>query len=378
MSDYYKALGLEKEASDTDIKRAYRKKAQEFHPDKNAGDKGAEGKFKEVQEAYEVLSDKQKRSQYDQFGSVGGGFPGGNPFGGGGGGAGFNTQDFGGFADIFESFFGGGGGGAGFGGRRAPKKPGPRRGSDIEAAIEVGFEEAVFGAVKHLELTKPERCEHCDASGVEPGAKVNKCGNCDGSGQVQSVRQTILGQVSSVHVCPHCRGLGEIPDKKCTKCSGQTRVRLKQEVSVKIPKGIEDGTTIRLKGKGSAGVRGGAYGDLFLHIRVAAHPKFERSGKTIFSTEEIPLLKAVLGSEVKIDTIHGKETLKVPSGTQSETEFSLKGKGAPSIRSEKLGDHKVTVQVKIPEKLSRKEKDLYEQLASEGGIDVKHGGWFTG
>jgi molecular chaperone DnaJ len=375
MADLYSALGVKKDATDADIKGAYRKKAQEFHPDKNPGDKAAEQKFKDVQEAYEVLSDKQKRSQYDQFGSAG---PGGAGFGGGGGfgtgGAqGFDPSQFGGFADIFESFFGGNGGGRG---QRGPKKPGPTRGADIEAEVQIQFEEAVFGAVKHLEITKPEVCDHCKGAGNEPGTGVKKCDECGGSGQVRKTRQTILGQVSSVHLCPQCRGAGEIPDKKCTKCDGQTRVREKQEVSVKIPKGIEDGTTIRLKEKGAAGVKGGAHGDLFLHIRVLPHQKFSREGRTIYSVEEIHLLQAVLGATLKVDTIHGKEELKIPSGTQSGTEFNLKGKGAPSLRTEKLGDHKVTVSVKVPEKLSKAEKEMYGKLAAEGKIDVKEGGFW--
>ncbi len=340
--------------------------AQKYHPDKNPGDKGAEEKFKEVQEAYEVLSDKQKRAQYDQFGSVGGGG------GFGSGGQGFDPNQFGSFADIFENFFGGGGGG------RQAKKPGPTRGEDIEAEVEIKFEEAVFGTTKHLELTKPETCSECKGSGNEPGTKVNSCDQCKGQGQVRSVRQTILGQISSVHVCPQCRGRGEIPEEKCKKCNGQTRVSEKQEVSVKIPKGIEDGITIRLKEKGSAGPLGGPHGDLFLHIGVNAHKKFSREGKTIYSEESIHLLEAVLGATVKVETIHGKEELKIPTGTQSGTVFTLKGKGAPSLRSEKLGDHKLTIHVETPQKLSKKEKELYLELAKEKGIDVKVGGlnWF--
>lgn len=370
MSDFYSVLGLEKNATDTDIKRAYRKKAQEFHPDKNPGNKEAERKFKEVQEAYEVLSDKQKRAQYDQFGSTGGGFPGGSY----GGAAGFDPSQFGGFADIFESFFGEGMGGFGFGGK-GRKKAGPTPGRDIETEVTVKFEEAVFGTTKVLEITKPEVCDHCEGKGNEPGTLIRTCGECHGQGQVRSTRQTILGAISSVHVCPQCQGRGEIPDQKCKKCSGQTRIKQTSEVSVQIPKGIEDGTTIKLKGKGAAGALGGPYGDLFLHIRVAEHPKFSREEKTIFSSETIPLVQAVLGATVKVDTIHGKETLKVPSGTQDGTVLTIKGKGAPSLRSESLGDHKVTIRVKIPEKLSRKERELYEQLAGESGVEVSKGGF---
>ncbi|MFA5840590.1 MAG: molecular chaperone DnaJ, partial [Candidatus Margulisiibacteriota bacterium] len=359
MADHYSILGVSKTATDDDIKRAYRKKAQQYHPDKNPGDKGAEQQFKNVQEAYEVLSDRQKRSRYDQFGTAdesfygggghGGGFPGGFSGGAGGfqggfpGGAqGFNADSFSGFADIFESFFGDGG----LGGRAessGKKRGGPMRGKDIETELQIKFEEAVFGTVKHLEIIKPEVCEHCAGKGNEPGTGVRKCDTCGGQGQVRTVRQTILGQISSVQVCSACGGRGEIPEKLCTVCNGQTRVRQKQEISVTIPKGIEDGTTIRLKGSGAAGVFGGEHGDLFLHITVSPHPKFSRSGKTIFSTEFVPLLQCVLGADVKIETIHGKVSLKVPAGTQHGSEFVLKGKGAPALRGDSIGDHKVTV-----------------------------------
>lgn len=371
MTDFYSTLGVEKNASDADIKRAYRKKAQESHPDKNQGDKDAERKFKEVQEAYEVLSDKQKRSQYDQFGSVSG-------QGGGGayyqGAAGFDPSQFGGFADIFESFFGEGGG-FGFGGGKSRKKTGPIRGQDIETLIKIKFEEAVFGVTKYLEITKPEQCDPCKGTGAEPGSAIKTCDQCKGQGQVRSTRQTILGAISSVHLCPQCQGRGEIPDQICKKCNGQTRVKQSGEVSVQIPKGIEDGTTIKLKGKGAAGVLGGEYGDLYLEIRVAEHPKFFREEKTIFSSESIPLVQATLGATIKVDTIHGKETVKVPAGTQDGTVLTIKGKGAPSLKSEALGDHKVTIHLKVPEKLSRKERELYEQLAAEGGIEVSKGGF---
>lgn len=367
MANYYETLGVEKTATDADIKRAYRKKAQQYHPDKNPGDQASEAKFKEVQEAYEVLSDKQKRSQYDQFGKTGGSS---GPFGGGA--QGFDASQFGSFADIFENFFGGGGG------TRQAQKPGPTRGEDIETELEIKFEEAVFGSTKHLELTKPETCPQCDGSGNEPGTKLNTCDQCGGQGQVRSVRQTILGQISSVHVCPQCLGHGQIPEKKCGQCHGQTRVKKKQEVSVKIPKGIEDGTTIRLKGKGSAGLLGGPHGDLFLHLRVAPHPRFSREEKQIFSEERIHVLQAILGATIRVETIHGKQDLKIPAGTQSGTVFTLNGKGAPSLRSDKLGDHLITIQVETPQKLSKRERELYTELAKEKGVDVseKTLNWF--
>lgn len=382
MADYYSTLGVSKDASDADIKKAYRKKAQEHHPDKNPGNKEAEQKFKEVQEAYEVLSDAQKRAAFDRFGSAGpggagfgGGF-GGQGFGGGpGGAAGFDPNQFGNFADIFESFFGGGGF-DGFGGSRGgARKRGPERGRDIETEITIKFEEAVFGTVKHLEVTKPMVCPHCEGKGNEPGTKITVCPQCQGQGQVRVTRQSMLGSISSVQTCSKCEGRGEIPEKICGVCKGQTRVKQAEEVEVTIPKGIEDGMTIRVKGRGAAGTLGGEYGDLFLHIHVSPHPKFSREGRTIFSTESLPLLQAVLGATVKIDTIHGKFSLKVPAGTQPGTEFSLKGKGAPSLKSDSMGDHRVTVQVKVPEKMSKKEKELYETLADAAGLEVNKGGF---
>ncbi|MBU0981861.1 molecular chaperone DnaJ [Patescibacteria group bacterium] len=370
MSDYYSILGLEKNASDADIKKAYRKKAQEHHPDRNPDNPEAEKKFKEVQEAYETLSDKQKRSYYDQFGQSTG--PGGAGFPGGG--AGFDFNQFSGFADIFESFFGQGNG---YSGRRN-NKPGPVRGGDIQVEIQVKFEEAVFGTTKHLEITKPEECKQCDGNGSEPGVKIITCAQCGGQGEIHQTRQTILGNIRSSQVCPQCLGEGEVPEKKCTKCNGQMRVQETNEISVKIPKGVEDNTTIRLKEKGSAGVRGGPYGDLFLHVRVLDHNKFTRDGRTIFSEETVPLLKAVLGGEIKVDTVHGKEELNIPAGTQSETEFTIKGKGAPSVRTDKLGDHIVKVKIQIPTKLSKKEKELYRELSVVSGVKVKTDGMFSG
>lgn len=369
MADYYSVLGIGKEASDADIKKAYRRKAQEFHPDKNPGNKDAEQKFKEVQEAYEVLSDPQKRAGFDRFGTAGASGAGPQGFGGGG----FDPNGFGNFADIFESFFGGGGFDGFNGGRGGSRRKGPERGRDIETSITIKFEEAVFGTVKHLEVTKPQQCPHCQGKGAEPGSKITTCAQCHGQGQVRVTRQSMLGSISSVQVCSQCEGRGETPEKVCSVCKGQTRVKLAEEIEVTIPKGIEDGTTIRLKGRGAAGVLGGEYGDLFLHIQVSAHPKFSRDGKTIYSTETIPLLQAVLGANVKIDTIHGKVSLKIPAGTQPGSEFSLKGKGAPSLKSDAMGDHKVTVHIKVPEKLSKKEKELYEQLAEAAGLDVNKG-----
>lgn len=371
MADYYSSLEIDKSADDAAIKKAYRKLAQQYHPDKNPGDAAAEAKFKEIQEAYEVLSDKQKRSRYDQFGTADAGFGG---FGGTSG-PGFDSSQFGGFADIFESFFGGGGG-AGFGGPRGQSKRSPMRGGDIETEIEIKFEEAVFGTVKHLEITKPDTCEVCEGSGAEPGYKVVKCVDCNGVGQVRTNRQTILGNISSLHTCPKCHGRGETPEKVCHQCKGQMRTSQTKEVSVKIPAGIESGSRVRMQGKGSAGIFGGPHGDLYLYVHVAEHPKFSREGHTIYSQEHVHLIQAVLGTSIQVDTLHGKAELKVPAGTQNGSSFTLKGKGSPTLRSDKLGDHVVSVVVDVPQKLNKSEKELYSKLAEESGVEIKETGGF--
>ncbi len=376
MEDLYTTLGINKGATESEIKKAYRKKAQEFHPDKNPDNKDAEKKFKAVQEAYETISDPQKRANYDRFGSTGSSQSGpqGGGFGFNGAQGGFNPNDFGGFADIFESFFG-----ENMGGRQEqPQKAGPMRGNDIQVQVDIKFEEAIFGTDKYLEISKPETCQKCTGKGNEPGTAIKKCGQCNGQGQVRVTRQTILGKMSSVHLCPSCQGTGEIPEKLCSECRGQMRTKQTEEVTVKIPKGIEDGTSIKIKEKGSAGIRGGKHGDLYVHVRVFAHKNFLRDGANIHSEENIHVLQAILGANVKVETVHGKVDLKIPAGIQSGTELSIKGKGAPSIRSDKMGDHILRVNVKIPEKLNKKERELFEALAKESKVNVKAEGFFDG
>ena len=358
MKDLYEILGIQNGASDDDIKRAYRKLAQKYHPDLNKDDKEAEAKFKEANQAYEILSDKQKRQQYDQFGSTGG------PSGPGGGFGGFDFGSFGGgsggFADIFETFFGGGGGGPRrSGGKRA------MRGGDIEAELKLKFEESVFGCEKILEILKADTCEHCKGKGAEPGTEIINCTNCNGTGHIRSTKQTILGQISTSRVCDNCMGEGRVPEKKCTKCHGTMRTRQKSKVTVKIPVGIEDGSIVKLSGKGEAGVNGGPYGDLYLHVRVSPHNKFTRDGRDIRSIEEIDLIQAVLGDKIKIPTVHEDVELKIPAGTQNGDIFTLKGYGISD------GSHLVTIQVKIPKKLSSKEKQLYADLAAEKGLEIE-------
>lgn len=370
--DYYETLGVSKDASDQDIKKAYRKLAQQYHPDKHKGDKDAEKKFKEANEAYEVLSDQQKRAQYDQFGSAGAGF------GGGGGGAGFqggfnaNGFDFsqfsgsGGFADIFETFFGGAAGG---GARQ--RSAGPRPGRDIEFRLDLRFEEAAFGVEKELAITKPVSCDHCHATGAEPGSKSVRCNTCNGTGEIRTVRQTILGQMATAAPCGECHGEGRVHEKKCSVCHGATRIKRDERVKVKIPAGVDNDSTIRLSGKGEAGVLGGASGDLYVHIRVAPSKKFVRNGYDVHTEEHIHLLQAVLGDEIEVEMLQDKLTLKIPDGTQSGKVFRLKEKGIEKLRGTGKGDHYVKIVVDIPAKLSRKERDLYLQLAQEAKISTK-------
>lgn len=380
--DLYEVLEIKKDATDGEIKSAYRKAALKWHPDKHKGDKDAEEKFKEINNAYEVLSDKQKRQQYDTFGSAGGpgGFGGGGQgFGGfGGGGQGFGGFDFSGgssgFADIFESFFTGGAQG---GGRSGQRKRTNVRGSDIETNIKITFEEAVFGVEKELEITKADKCEHCDGKGSEPGTKIVECKDCNGRGEVKSVRNTILGQIATTRVCDTCEGEGKIPEKKCGVCHGTTRVRKTERVKVKIPAGVDHGSTIRLSGKGEAGIKGGAYGDLYLVLLVSENKKFERSGLNIHSKLKIHLVQAVLGDEIEVETIHGMKKIKIPAGTEDGKVFKLSGSGIEAIGGGKKGDHLVKVKLEIPKKLSKREKELYSEIAKESNLNLKKGGLFS-
>ena len=382
--DFYDILGVDKGANEQDIKRAYRKMAQQYHPDKHKGDKAAEEKFKEINQAYEVLGDKQKKAQYDQFGQAGA-----NGFGAGASGfngGGFNAQGFdfssfsdaGGFADIFESFFGGGMGGSGGGRSKGAKRNGPRQGNDIEFTLQLSFEEAAFGAEKELQVTKTFGCTNCSGTGAEPGSKVVTCPTCKGTGEIRAVRQTILGAMATSRVCNECYGEGKIHEIKCSVCHGTTLVRRSEKIRVKIPAGVDNESTVRLSGKGEAGPFGGPNGDLYVHIRVATSKKFVRNGYDVHSEVKIHLLQSVLGDEIKVETLHGEVILKVPAGTQSGKIFKIKDYGIEKLRSSGKGDMYVKVNVEIPTKISRKEKELYVQLANEAKIKPKGGeGFFS-
>jgi molecular chaperone DnaJ len=354
--DYYEVLGVGKSASADEIKKAFRKAAVKHHPDKEGGD---ETKFKEINEAYEVLKDQQKRQRYDQFGHAGvggssGGGGGGNPFDGFGGFGGQNVHfDFGdgGLGDIFGQFFGGG----------QQSQRGPRRGRDVEVRLTLTFEQAVFGAEESIEITMDDECSHCKGTTVEPGHSMKTCPTCKGAGQQTRVMNTIFGQMQQAVTCDTCKGRGQVPEKICTVCKGKGTERRKQEMTVKIPAGIDDGATIRLKERGEA-VGDGARGDLYIHVRVKAHRHFTREGDIILSEEHISMVEAALGTEIDVDTVDGKIRMRIPAGTQSGTDFKLSKHGIPHLRSEARGPHIVSIIVDIPTKLSKKQKELLEQF----------------
>ena len=359
--DYYEVLGIGKDASADEIKKAFRRAAIRYHPDKEGGD---EEKFKEVNEAYEVLKDPSKRQRYDQFGhaGVGGASGGGNPFEGFGGGGFGNGQnfDFGdlGLGDIFESFFGGGGqrGGAG---RQA-------RGRDVESKVDISFEEAVFGTDVKIHLNLDDVCEHCKGTTAEPGHDLKTCDTCGGSGQVVSAVRTIFGNIQQASVCPTCKGTGKIPEKVCTVCHGKGTQRKAQDISLKIPAGIDDGATIRLREHGEA-IANGPKGDLYVNIRVKPHKKFTREGDLILSEEHVSMVDAALGTEIDVDTVDGTVRMKVPAGTQSGTDFKLANHGVHHLRGTTRGAHIVTLIVDTPTKLTKKQKELLQEFHDTHG-----------
>jgi len=356
--DYYEVLGVGKDASADEIKKAFRKAAVEHHPDRG----GDEAKFREINEAYEVLKDADKRKRYDQFGHAGVGNGGSNPFGGGFGGQGQNINfDFGdlGLGDIFSSFFGGGFGDGGSQGQRRQA-----RGRDIEANVEIGFEQAVFGTEVDLTLNLEDVCEHCKGTTVEPGYKLETCPECGGTGQITNVMRTVFGNIQQAVVCPKCRGRGQIPEKACTVCRGKGTQPKKQNIELKIPAGIDDGATIRLREHGEA-VANGPKGDLYVNVRVKPHKKFTREGDLILSEEHIGMVEAALGTEIDIETVDGPVRMKVPAGTQSGSDFKLSNHGVPHLRGNSRGAHIVTIIVDTPTKLTKRQQELLQALAAE-------------
>lgn len=360
--DYYEVLGVAKSASSDDIKKAYRKLAKKYHPDVNPGNKEAEAKFKEINEAYSVLSDEQKRSQYDRFGHA--------AFDGTGGFGDFSDFGFGGLDDIFESFMGGG-----FGRSRA-KRGGPQRGNDIQHALEISFEEAAFGAAKEISVTRLQNCPVCSGTGAKPGTSPETCRHCHGTGQIKYSQSTVFGQFVNVKTCEYCHGEGKVITHPCENCHGRGRISKTSHISINIPAGIDDSQTISLRGEGEPGLRGGPAGDLYVTIHIRPHPIFRREGYNVICDVPISFSQAALGAEIDIPTIDGITRFTIPEGTQTATVFKLKGKGIKNLRNTSRGDQYIRVNIEVPKKLSPKQKELLKQFADvsgDEGLDEKKG-----
>ena len=368
--DYYEVLGVNKDATDEELKKAYRKLAKKYHPDANPDNKAeAEAKFKEVNEAYETLSDPQKRKMYDQFGPDGPqGFGGGagGPFGGQGGYYSYSSSgfdgfgDFGDLGDIFSSFFGGG-----FGGRSSSKRQnGPRKGADLNLHMEITFEQAYLGVEKEVTVTRNETCDTCHGTGAKPGTTVTKCGVCHGTGQVTQVQNTILGQMQTTRTCSACHGTGEVIKEPCETCRGKGTVRKQPKIKVKIPAGISDGQTVVLRGEGEPGEKGGPKGDLYITINIKKHSIFSRNGNNVMCEIPITITQATLGAELEIPMVDGtKEVYRIPEGTQTGTRFTIRNKGFKSVNSSTVGDFVFIVTVQTPKRLSKEQRELLVQLA---------------
>ncbi len=363
--DYYEVLGVSKGASSDELKKAYRKLAKQYHPDINPGDKEAEAKFKEANEAYSVLSDDQKRSQYDRFGHSA--FDGGaSGFGGG-----FEGFGFGGLDDLFETFMGGG-----MGGRSGARKNGPRRGNDLQYALEITFEEAAFGVEKEISVTRLQACTTCGGSGAKPGTNPETCKHCSGTGQVRYAQNTPFGQFVNVKTCDVCRGEGKIITAPCETCSGKGRVSKNSRMSIRIPSGIDEGQTISLKGEGEPGIKGGPSGDLYVTIHIKPHPLFKREGYDVVCDIPVSFTQAALGAEIDIPTLDGMTKYTMPEGTQTATVFKLRSKGVKHLRNNSRGDQYIRVNVEVPTKLSSKQKELLRQFAEvsgDEGLEQKKG-----
>jgi molecular chaperone DnaJ len=344
-TDYYELLGVGRSADSEELKRAYRKLARELHPDANGGDAEAEARFKEVTVAYETLRDPERRRRYDMFGEQGGGRQAQGDFFGGGG-----------LGDLFESFFGQ----SPFG---TSRPSGPRRGDDVELVLDVTFEEAVFGVTREVIFRGLVGCVECGGSGAAPGTQPSTCAECRGQGQVQRVRQSILGQVVTTGVCPTCRGMGQVVASPCSACRGDGRRSEEQHVTVEVPAGVDDATTLRVQAAGAAALRGGVSGDLYVHLRVAPHERFERAGSDLVTAFHIPLTQAALGAELEFETLDGSERITIPAGTQTGRVVRLKGRGVPHVRGRGRGDLHVRLVVDTPTDLTREQEALLREFA---------------
>ena len=357
--DYYEVLGVPKDADEAALKKAYRVLAKKYHPDANPGDKEAEAKFKEASEAYSVLSDPEKRKKYDQFGHA--------AFDGGAGGAGYGGFDFNGadmgdiFGDIFGDFFGG---------RSAYGRSsnGPMRGANLRTGVRITFEEAIFGCEKEIELTLKDECPKCHGTGAKPGTSPITCPKCNGKGKIVYTQQSFFGQVQNVQTCPDCRGTGKVVKEKCPDCYGTGYISSKKKIQVKIPAGIDNGQSIRIRGKGEPGTNGGPRGDLLVEVIVERHPKFQRQDTTIYSTEPISFTQAALGGKIQIPTVDGPYEYTIKPGTQTDTRIRLKGKGVPMVRNKNVrGDHYVTLVVQVPEHLNGEQRAALQKFQEAMG-----------
>ena len=359
--DYYEVLGVDKNADDATIKKAYRQLAKKYHPDMNHGDADAEKKFKEASEAYAVLSDPDKRRQYDQFGHAA--FEGGM---GGGGGFDFSGMDMGDiFGDIFGDLFGGGR-------RRSSASNGPMKGANLRAAVRITFEEAAFGCEKEIEITLKDECQTCHTTGAKPGTSPETCPKCGGKGKVVYTQQSFLGVVQNVQTCPECRGTGKIIKDKCPDCNGSGYIAKRKKIKVSIPAGIDNGQSVRIRDRGEPGTNGGPRGDLLVEINVSRHPIFQRQDMNVYSTAPISFAQAALGGEVRINTIDGDILYDVKPGTQTDTRIRLKGKGIPSLRNSSIrGDHYVTLVVQVPTSLNAEAKEALRAFDEVSGQSLK-------
>ena len=369
MADFYALLGVPRTASTEEIKKAYRRRARELHPDANPDDADAAEKFKELARAYQVLSDDQQRARYDQFGEAG------VRGAGGAGGPGPTAEDLfgGGLGDIFDAFFGGGGGPFGGGGGRARRPSGPPRGQDLEVIADLTFEQAVFGDQVSVDLKLPQRCDVCHGTGAGAGTQPVTCSDCNGTGQVQRVRQSLLGQMVTASPCSRCGGLGKVVTTPCANCRGEGRVTVDKTYQVDVPAGVDTGSTLRLSGRGAAGPRGGAAGDLYVHVRVAPHERYVRQEHDLLTDVPISIAQASLGTTVDLETLDGTEELVIPPGTQPGREFVLRQRGVPRLQGRGRGDLRARVRVDVPTKLSDAEVELLTRYAEGRGEPVGSG-----
>ncbi|EAW37450.1 molecular chaperone DnaJ [Lyngbya sp. PCC 8106] len=365
-ADYYETLGVARNADKEEIKRAYRRLARKYHPDVNK-EAGAEERFKEINRAYEVLSEPEIRARYDRFGEAG-------VAGGAGGASGFNQDFSDSFADIFESFFSGFAGGVG-GPQQGRRRTGPARGDDLRLDLPLDFKEAIFGGEKEIRIKHLETCETCNGSGAKPGTRPQTCSTCGGSGQVRRATRTPFGSFTQVSVCPTCNGVGQMIEEKCTTCAGQGLKEVTKKLKINVPGGVDNGTRLRVANEGDAGKQGGPPGDLYVFLSVSPDPHFKRDGINILSEVKISYLQAILGCNLEVETVDGPTTVKIPAGTQPGTVLTLENKGVPRLGNPvSRGDHLLTISVEIPTRITAKERELLEELAKIHGERTGKGG----